>query len=73
MLVDVHSHYLQPEHLSDDFKHQAVRVSRGAKINLSVKWDSTTPPHPNAESQLSLAERQGFRECGSRTMRSLLM
>jgi uncharacterized protein len=39
MLVDVHSHYLQPEHLSDDFKHQAVRVSRGAKINLSVKWD----------------------------------
>jgi uncharacterized protein len=39
MLVDVHSHYLQPQHLSDDFKRQAARVSRGAKINLSVQWD----------------------------------
>lgn len=39
MLVDVHSHYLQPEHLSDDFKRQSARASHGATINLSVKWE----------------------------------
>jgi hypothetical protein len=39
MLVDVHSHYLNSGHFSEDFKRQVARARGGLEVNLTVRWE----------------------------------